>query len=204
MMPSALPQGVSRETLERLARLETLLSKWNPAINLVSRSTIANAWERHILDSAQLFALAPDHATHWVDLGSGGGFPGLVIACLSADLRPGLRVTLIESDQRKCTFLRQAAAELGIKPGVLSTRIETAPPQAADILSARALSALPNLLSFARRHLAPHGIALFPKGATWQEEVEHARKEWHFDLTTHPSLTDPQAVILAVKDLTHV
>ena len=204
MNPSALPEGVSRETLERLNRLESLLVKWNPAINLVSRASLPAAWDRHILDSAQLFSLITDNAQHWVDIGSGGGFPGLVIACLAADLRPHLAITLIESDHRKCTFLRQAAVDLGITPKVLTTRIEMAPPQNADILSARALSALPNLLTYAQRHLSPQGLALFPKGATWQEEVDHARKEWHFDLTVHPSQTDPNAVILAVKDLSHV
>jgi len=204
MSSSALPQGVSRETLERLSRLESLLVKWNPAINLVSRASLSTAWDRHILDSAQLFDLITDDARHWVDIGSGGGFPGLVIATLAADLRPNLAVTLIESDHRKCTFLRQAAAQIGITPTVLTTRIESAPPQDADILSARALSALPNLLSHARRHLSTHGLALLPKGATWQEEVEQARNEWHFDLTVHPSRTDPNAVILAVKDLSHV
>lgn len=204
MNPSALPEGVSRETLERLNRLESLLVKWNPAINLVSRASLPAAWDRHILDSAQLFGLITDDAQHWVDIGSGGGFPGLVIACLAADLRPHLAITLIESDHRKCTFLRQAAVDLGITPKVLTTRIEMAPPQNADILSARALSALPNLLTYAQRHLSPQGLALFPKGATWQEEVDHARKEWHFDLTVHPSQTDPNAVILAVKDLSHV
>jgi 16S rRNA (guanine527-N7)-methyltransferase len=204
MIESALPPGVSRETLDRLARLEKLLAKWNPAINLVARSTLSQAWDRHILDSAQLFMLAPEPARHWVDLGSGGGFPGLVIACLAEELRPQLRVTLIESDQRKATFLRQAAADLGLDVRVLTERIESAAPQAAAILSARALAALPALLGFATRHLAPKGLALFPKGASWQEEVEHARKEWHFDLSTKPSVTDPQAVILAVKAITHV
>lgn len=204
MIEPALPPGVSRETLDRLARLEKLLAKWNPAINLVARSTLPQAWDRHILDSAQLFMLAPEPARHWVDLGSGGGFPGLVIACLAEELRPQLRVTLIESDQRKATFLRQAAADLGLDVRVLTERIESSAPQAAAILSARALAALPALLGFATRHLAPEGLALFPKGASWQEEVEHARKEWHFDLSTKPSVTDPQAVILAVKAITHV
>lgn len=196
--------GVSRETVERLHRLEALLHKWNPAINLVSRSTLANAWDRHILDSAQLFTLAPAEAMSWVDLGSGGGFPGLVVACLAADLRPGMTVTLIESDRRKATFLQQAARDLGLKPGIIVQRIEEATPQGASVVSARALAALPLLLSLAHRHLGAGGLCLFPKGANWREEVEAARKDWHFDLATHPSETDPMAVILAVKALSHV
>lgn len=204
MTISALPDGVSRETLGRLERLDALLVKWNPAINLVARSTLGQAWDRHILDSAQLFMLAPPTARRWVDMGSGGGFPGLVIACLAADLRPDLAVTLIESDQRKATFLREAARDLGLTPDILVQRIETAKPQRADVLSARALAALPALLGFAQRHLAPDGTALFPKGASWREEVEQARKDWHFTLEPHPSATDPQGAILAVKAVTHV
>lgn len=204
MRDAALPQNVSRETLERLNRFQALLEKWNPAINLVAKSTLSHAWERHILDSAQLFQLAPEMAKSWVDLGSGGGFPGIVIACLAAELRPHLHVTLIESDQRKATFLRQAASEMKIQITILVQRIETAAPQATDVLSARALAPLPSLLNFAHRHLAETGLALFPKGASWQEEVEQARKEWQFDVVTHQSMTDPQAVILAVKAVSHV
>lgn len=199
----ALPPDVSRETVDRLRHLESLLQKWNPAINLVSRSTLPHAWDRHILDSAQLFMLAPETANSWVDLGSGGGFPGLVVACLAAERRPDMAVTLIESDRRKATFLQQAARDLGLAPRIIVQRIEEAAPQAADIVSARALAALPLLLSFADRHLGAGGLCLFPKGANWREEVEAARKDWHFDLTTHPSETDPLAVILAVKALSH-
>lgn len=204
MNTAALPDGVSRETLERLARLETLLAKWNPAINLVAKSTLGQTWDRHILDSAQLFNLAPPTARHWVDMGSGGGFPGLVVACLAADLRPNLRITLIEADQRKATFLRQASRDLGLNPTILASRIEATPPQAADILSARALAALTALLGFASRHLGAGGLALFPKGATWRDEVAEAGKDWHFDITPHPSATDPQGAILAVKAISHV
>lgn len=195
--------SVSRETEERLRLLESLLRKWNPAINLVARSTLDTAWDRHILDSAQLYALGHPKG-HWVDLGSGGGFPGLVIACLAAGAGDPLNVTLIESDQRKATFLRQAARELSLLATVLSQRIETSEPQGADTLSARALAPLPQLLAYTARHMAPTGTALFPKGATWQQEVEAARKDWHFDLTTRPSVTDPDAVLLIVKAVSHV
>ena len=204
MMVKALPDGVSRETLDRLAQLETLLAKWNPAINLVAKSTVEKTWDRHILDSAQLFDLAPATSRNWVDMGSGGGFPGLVIASLAADLRPDLSITMIEADQRKATFLRQASRDLGLNPTILASRIETAPPQNADVLSARALAAFPALLGFSQRHLGAGGIALFPKGASWRDEVAAARKDWHFDITPHPSATDPHGAILAVREITHV
>lgn len=193
---------VSRETAERLALVESLLRKWNPAINLVSRNTLADAWTRHILDSAQLFGLSQPSG-HWVDMGSGGGFPGLVIAAIAEGQGADLSVTLLESDQRKATFLRQAAREVAPRTRVLTDRIESAPPQNADTLSARALADLPALLDFASRHLAKDGTALFPKGANWKQEVEQARKDWHFDLTVHPSTTDPAGAILAVRAPSH-
>lgn len=204
MTSPGLPDGVSRETLERLRRLEALIAKWNPAINLVAKSTLGQVWGRHILDSAQLFRSAPSGAHHWVDLGSGGGFPGLVIATLATELRPDLAVTMVESDQRKAAFLRQASHELGLKTAILAQRIESAEPQNADILSARALADLPTLLAFSLRHLQPNGLALFMKGASWQQEVEQASKDWRFDISTHPSTTDPQGVILALKAIAHV
>ena len=117
--------AVSRETLDRLEALEALLKKWNPAINLVAKSTLGSAWDRHILDSAQLYTLAPPKVAHWADLGSGGGFPGLVIAALSHELDPDRRVTLVESDRRKATFLREAARQLGLSAEIRDERIES-------------------------------------------------------------------------------
>jgi 16S rRNA (guanine527-N7)-methyltransferase len=195
---------VSRETLDRLEALEALLRKWNPAINLVAKSTLHDAWQRHILDSAQLYALAPPQVGHWADLGSGGGFPGLVVAALAAERDPQRKLTLVESDQRKSTFLREAARQLGLSVTVATDRAEKLAPLGADVLSARALAALPMLCAFARRHLAPQGMALFPKGATHAAEVAEARRDWHFDLTVHTSETDAASVILALKAITHV
>lgn len=194
---------VSRETKEKLGALEELLVKWNPAINLVSKSTIGSIWDRHILDSAQIYAVAP-HVGHWVDLGSGGGFPGLVIACISSGLGDDLRVTLVESDKRKATFLRTASARLQLNVEVICERIESLAPLKADVLSARALAGLPVLLGFADRHLAEDGICLFLKGASWKQEVEAARKDWHFQLQDYKSITDDDGAILAVKAISHV
>lgn len=195
---------VSRETSDRLQGLAELLKKWNPAINLVSKSTLPQAWTRHILDSAQLYALAPPQVAHWADLGSGGGFPGLVIAILSRELDPARAVTLVESDQRKATFLREAARHLGLSVAVIADRIEAIAPLSASVLSARALAGLPDLCAFAARHLSPTGLALYPKGASFQEELDQARRDWAFDVTIHPSDTDPASVVLALKAVTHV
>ena len=128
---------VSRETFERLEKLQELLTKWNPRINLVSKATLDDAWERHILDSVQVFTALGRDFRHWTDIGSGGGFPGLVIAILMNEKNPDAKLTMIESDQRKCAFLRTVLRETGVSGTVLSKRIEQAEPQNADVVSAR-------------------------------------------------------------------
>jgi 16S rRNA (guanine527-N7)-methyltransferase len=203
--PAALLAGrsVSRETLGRLQIYADLLRRWNPTVNLVSQGSLEHLWSRHILDSAQILDLAPPAAT-WVDLGSGGGFPGLVITILGADERPALAMTMVESDARKCAFLATVARETGVAPRILTARAEDVPPLAADVVSARALAPLPVLLGLSARHLAPSGTALFLKGARHQPEIEQALAEWRFTYQKHPSLTDPAAVILSIKGLSRV
>lgn len=195
---------VSRETRDRLSQLGALLAKWNPVINLVSRATLADSWNRHILDSAQLFEYAPAGTTRWADLGSGGGFPGLVIAVLALERAPEMRVVLVESDQRKAAFLNQAARDLGLNAEVIRQRIEIAAPLRADVVSARALAPLSQLCGFAARHLRANGVALFPKGANHAAELDAASKEWRFDVRTHASKTDASAVIYELREIAHV
>ncbi|WP_027256981.1 16S rRNA (guanine(527)-N(7))-methyltransferase RsmG [Leisingera aquimarina] len=194
---------VSRETFQRLEVFEQVIQKWNPKINLVSKSSLEHIWMRHIADSIQVFRCT-DPAEHWVDIGSGGGFPGLIIALLAADEAPNMKVTLIESDQRKSAFLRTAARECSVKATVLTERIEKAKPQAADILSARALADLSTLLEFSERHLSPEGVALFPKGESWKKEVDNARQQWQFDAEQVKSLTEQEAVILKIREVARV
>ena len=196
--------NVSRETEAELRRLVELVVKWTVHINLVSSSSIGDIWNRHILDSAQLFNYLPAAANHWVDLGSGGGFPGLVVGVIAKELAPGLRLTLVESDQRKATFLRSAVRELNLSIDVQTTRIEFTNPLCADILSARALGPLTQLLGHAQLHLSTTGIGLFPKGKTANQEIEVARRNWHFDLTAHASMTDEYAQILRIEKILHV
>lgn len=196
-------QNVSRETFDRLKTYAVLLEKWNPRINLVSRNSLADLWTRHIVDSIQVFRAAPKTDT-WVDMGSGGGFPGLVIAILAADEMPDCQVTLIESDQRKSAFLRTVARETGVTCRIMAQRIEAVPPQNAGVISARALADLNTLLGFVELHLRQGGIALFPKGVTWQKEVEDARIQWSFDLDPITSLTEPGAAILKVEGVSRV
>ncbi|WP_170570923.1 16S rRNA (guanine(527)-N(7))-methyltransferase RsmG [Ruegeria atlantica] len=190
--------NVSRETLDRLEVYVNLVQRWNPKINLVSRNSLNDIWTRHILDSVQVFRCAEAFQT-WVDLGSGGGFPGMVCAIMAADEAPDTHFTFVESDQRKSAFLRTVARECGAKCTVVSKRIEDVDPLSADILSARALADLKMLLSFCDRHLGEHGTALLPKGANWKKELDDAREEWKFECEPITSLTEPQAVILRIK-----
>jgi 16S rRNA (guanine527-N7)-methyltransferase len=192
--------SVSRETYDRLRAFEGLVHRWTPVINLVSKSTLPTLWDRHIVDSAQLFWKTPA-VSHWADLGSGGGFPGIVVAILAQERGIPMRMTLVESDLRKATFLRQAAQGLDLPVVVLSKRIDQLPPLEADVLSARALAPLPELLGFASRHLREDGMAIFPKGSRHAEEVAAARKAWTFDVDSQQSLSEPGAAILMIRNI---
>lgn len=192
--------NVSRETLERLDAYARLLGQWTKAINLVSASTLDTIWTRHYLDSAQLLGLKCE-GKNWVDLGSGGGFPGAVVGVLARELRPEINVTLIEADQRKATFLRTISRELDVPLRVLDQRIEDARPQTADVLSARALAPLDKLLRFSERHLASGGVALFLKGEKADLEIAAALEHWRFRCETHPSETDENSVVLKIGDV---
>ena len=193
---------VSRETFEKLEAFGELVRKWNPRINLVSKSSLDDLWTRHILDSVQVFNLAEGSGV-WVDLGSGGGFPGIVVSILNQEERH-FDVTLVESDQRKCAFLRTAIRELTLEASVKNERIEEVKSLNADVLSARALADLTKLLGFAELHLKPEGTALFPKGQSWQREGEEARLSWMYGLESVPSQTNPEAAILKIKDIARV
>ncbi|MCV2889834.1 16S rRNA (guanine(527)-N(7))-methyltransferase RsmG [Ruegeria aquimaris] len=194
---------VSRETFDRLTQYVELVRKWNPRINLVSRRSLDVIWERHIADSVQVFNLS-EPVDKWVDLGSGGGFPGMVCAILGREKMPSASFICIESDQRKVAFLRTVVRECDVQCQVIAQRIEQVEPQEADVLSARALTDLSGLLGFAERHLKTSGTALFPKGEAWKKEVDDARKQWKFDLVPVTSLTEPQAVVLKLKGIARV
>lgn len=196
--------GVSRETRKGLEAYVALLLRWNARINLIGRSTEAEVWTRHLADSAQLWPLRPRGARLWADLGSGAGFPGLVIAAVAREQQPDLQVTLVESDSRKCAFLLEAARALEVKPTILTERIEALAPLGADVLSARALAPLDILLEFSAKHRRSDGIALFPKGEAVHKELEAAAKRWRFEYRIHPSATDSRAAIVEVGALSSV
>lgn len=137
-------------------------------------------------------------------MGSGGGFPGLVVAAILSDLQPECKMILIEADKRKAVFLREAARHMAISVAVHDARVETMPPLGADVVSARALAAMPTLCAYAQRHLLPGGTALFLKGANHQAEIDDATAQgWRFDVTAHKSVTDPDGAILELRNIQH-
>lgn len=181
-----------------------LLRQWNPRINLVSKSTLDDAWNRHVADSVQVFEASRQASGLWVDMGSGGGFPGLVIAILALERAPALQVKLIESDQRKCAFLRTVAREAGVSVSIKARRIEDEPPSQASVISARALAPLTDLLQFSQRHGSEDHVAIFPKGRSWRDELAVARTRWRFQHEALQSKTDAEAVILRIEEIEHV
>jgi len=195
--------SVSRETLARLETYEQLLRKWQARVNLVSNGTLPELWSRHFLDSIQLLQHAPKEAELWLDLGSGGGFPGLVCAICAEDYGIDGQFQLVESDTRKCAFLREVARQTEADVTVHNSRIETLVPAAAGIVTARALAPLPRLLNWVHRHMRPDGTCLLQKGAGHGLELETARADWQMDVEIHPSVTAPDSVILRIWNLTH-
>lgn len=189
---------VSRETFDRLSLFAALLTKWTARINLISKSSVSDLWSRHITDSLQLWEFAPPAPAIWADLGSGGGFPGLILAIVAAEKAPSTRFHLVESDSRKCAFLSTAARECGISIAVHCARIERVEMPQADVLSARALAPLPDLLAYAEKLRRPEGICLFPKGETVHKELADASRNWRLEYRVHPSRTGKGAAIVEI------
>jgi 16S rRNA (guanine527-N7)-methyltransferase len=193
--------NVSRETIDQLKIYAALLAQWQPRINLVANTTLPEIWHRHMADSAQLVALAPEKPGTWLDLGSGAGFPGLVIAIMLA--RDSTRVTLVESDRRKCAFLAEVVRQTGTPVEIHTARIEQMATQTmlppVDVVSARALAPLVRLISLSLPFFRDDTVGVFPKGRGAESEIEEARTAWAFDVETIPSLTDEAARIVLVR-----
>ena len=196
--------NVSRETFLRLKEYEKLLFKWNAKINLVSRSTLDNFWNRHVLDSAQFLSSVGEKAGKWVDLGSGGGLPGLVVAILSDEIEPVNKLFLVEADARKAVFLKTVCRELGLKVEVYNNRIEELPPISANIVSARALAPLKTLCLYAKNHLEKDGVAVFAKGENWKAELVEAQKKWIFSYEAVKSTLHEGSVVLLLRGIKSV
>jgi len=198
--------GVSRETSDQLTAYVALLEKWQAKINLVGPKTMADVWRRHVLDSGQLFDLIPAEAKTILDLGSGAGFPGLVIALMGRDRgRPDFSVNLVESDQRKSVFLREVIRVTTAPAQVFAQRAEAIKLPAADVITARALAPLAELLAIASHFARPDTICIFPKGIDIESELTEASRYWKIaGLERVPSRTDPHATLLRLRGFTRV
>ncbi|MGI9387201.1 MAG: 16S rRNA (guanine(527)-N(7))-methyltransferase RsmG [Methyloligellaceae bacterium] len=210
--------GVSQETLDRLSVYADLLARWQKTQNLVSPKTLPVIWQRHFADSAQLLDVMPNNARNVWDLGSGAGFPGLILAILLAekdtacggedggnDLGTPPIVRLIESNGRKCAFLREVARHSGVTVEIHNRRIETPPDsvkvRSGDVITARALAPLERLLTLAAPYFASQSTALFLKGRAAPQEIERAKRSWRFTWNMIPSRTDPGGSIIVLRDL---
>lgn len=192
-------ENVSRETISRLSAYVDLLLAWNKRINLISKSTEAEVWKRHILDSAQLYPLIPRDCSILMDFGSGAGFPGLILAIMGVK---GVR--LVESDARKCAFLREAARITQTEAQIINQRIETLGPATVDVITARALAPLSDLLTHARPFLGPKTECLFLKGQHIDAELTQAHKMWIMQVDLRPSRSDPSGSVVRVREVSNV
>lgn len=196
--------SLSAQALENLRIYAEMTAKWTVRINLIAKSTIPDIWARHIEDSARVALHAPENPALWADFGSGGGFPGLVLAVIMKDRGWKSRMILVESDQRKATFLREVTRVLALPVEVRAERAEMIVPLGADVVSARALASLDDLCGIWQRHGGENSLGLFPKGERWQEEVAQARQNWQFDLDAKDDPGHNGSAILLLRNLRRV
>ena len=194
--------GVSRETLDRFKIYAAMLAERNARTNLVSEASLKDVWRRHFWDSAQLGPLVPDTAKSLADLGAGAGFPGLVLAELLRDRK--LRVVLFEATAKKCRFLKDVARKLQLDVEARNVRIESAPPEQFDVVTARACAPLSGLLAYAQRLWGPNTVGLFLKGQNVGEELTEAHKSWSMKVERHASRSDPSGTVLQIAELRRV
>jgi len=193
--------NVSRETLNGFYEYETLLSKWNEKINLVSKNTLVDIWERHFLDSGQIIKHVEASGKRWVDVGSGAGFPGLVVALLLRDRKIDCDLVVVEKNPKKVFFLNEVIRKLNLSVEVVNDNIDNLEPLNADILTARAFSELKNLIEIAFRHRKKEGICLFLKGENYRIELDKTLNYWFFDYDIVDSLSSSSGKIIRVKKI---
>tara|TARA_B100002051_G_C16464336_1_gene500027 strand:- start:36 stop:680 length:645 start_codon:yes stop_codon:yes gene_type:complete len=193
---------VSRETCDLLRLYYDMLISWNKKINLVSRKSIKTSWNRHFLDSAQLWLYLPQKANKWLDFGSGAGFPGLVIAFISKELKPDLKIVLVEKNKKKALFLNEVVNKIGLNVEILSNNVELIKPQRADVITSRAFGKLDHLLKISYKHQNKDTTALFPKGISFTEEIIISKKKWSYELERIKNIIDSNSFILKIRKLT--
>ena len=195
--------NVSRETIENFKIYQDMLREWNGIHNLVSKRSLPHLWQRHFLDSAQIFRYLPTTATSLVDLGTGAGFPGLVLAEILRD-RKRFRTVVYESTGKKCRFLEAVTKRLGLNVEIRNSRVEAAQDEVFDIVTARALAPLPDLLAYAQRFFGHNTTGLFLQGQNIASELTQTHKSWKMITRQHPSISDPSGIILEVRELKSV
>ncbi len=195
--------GVGDDTLERLAAYMAVLEKWLPKVNLVSRGRLADAWRRHFLDSAQLGPLLPPGTKNIIDIGSGAGFPGLVLAIIGVPQMKGAEVHLVESNEKKCAFLREVNRAVDAGAIIHHSRIEDLPDLRAEVVVSRAVAPLEQLLQYANPALKKGGQCFFLKGKKWRDELTQARKKWIIKDSAIQSLSDPSGMVLKLEAIAH-
>ena len=193
--------NVSRETFEKLKTYECLLKEWQTKFNLVSNSTLENAWERHFLDSVQLFKLIPQTAKTLMDFGSGAGFPGMVIAIMANAKTPYLKVSLVESTTKKTLYLNEVKKQVGVEVEIINERIEKIKPHIVDVITSRAMTSLDALLQYALPFCGKKTVCIFPKGKKYAEELQEAQKKWSFSCQIVDSEQSDEGKILVITDL---
>ena len=190
--------NVSRETKKSFMVFEELLKKWNKKINLVSSATTNDFRERHVLDSLQLIQFAKTEKGVWLDIGSGGGFPGIPLAIYSKEKHPEFKFNFMDSNSKKCLFLEEVCRKLNIEGNVICDRIEAAPIVSCDYVVSRALAPLDDLLGYSKRHRNFMGKSLFLKGKNFKEEILQAKSRWHFSYKIHQSLSHKDGKIVEI------
>lgn len=196
--------SVSRETYDNLKTYQSLLTEWQEKFNLVSSNSLNDAWERHFVDSVQLWKFIPETTQNVLDFGSGAGFPGMVLAVVGKEKTPYLKVSLVESISKKTLYLKEVADKLGVNVEIINDRIENIPAQKADVITSRAMTSLNGLLGYAYRFCKPDTICIFPKGKKYAEELAEAHRHWKFKCRIEPSEISEEGRILIVSNLSKI
>ena len=192
---------VSRETYDKLKTYEVLLHEWQAKFNLVSNSTLEDSWNRHFLDSAQLFKLIPSNAKTMLDFGSGAGFPGMVIAVMANEKTPYLKISLVESTSKKTVYLNEVKTQLDLDVEILNKRVEAIEPNKVDVITSRAMTSLDELFQYSYRFCSDETTCIFPKGKKHLEEIKTAKRFWRFDCQIIDSEQSDEGKILLITNL---
>lgn len=192
---------VSRETIQKLKEYQSILVDWQNKMNLVSKSSLADAWNRHFLDSAQLFQYIPQNATSLIDFGSGAGFPGLVLTIIAEEKTPYLKITLVESIKKKTLFLNDVITKLGLKVTVENRRIEDMIKNKYDVITSRAMCSTTKLLSYSLNFCNPETVCVFPKGRTYGEELQQAEQQFNFTCNIKDNQFSEDGKILLITNI---